>query len=54
VLDELGYDVGSASGGAGALLQRGWYDVRLAAWTAIASAVQRSPLWRRRHPRLSA
>lgn len=32
---------------------RGWYDARLAAWNVTASALQRSPLWRRRHPRLS-
>ena len=29
------------------------YRARLAAWNAAASALQRSPLWRRRHPRLS-
>jgi hypothetical protein len=29
-----------------------WYRARLAAWDAAAAAVQRSPLWRRRHPRL--
>jgi hypothetical protein len=29
-----------------------WYRARLAAWNATAAAVQRSPLWRRRHPRL--
>jgi hypothetical protein len=28
------------------------YDARLTAWNVAASAVQRSPLWRRRHPRL--
>jgi hypothetical protein len=27
-----------------------WYRARLAAWNASAAAVQRSPLWRRRHP----
>jgi hypothetical protein len=26
-----------------------WYQARLAAWNASAAAVQRSPLWRRRH-----
>ena len=35
-------------------LTRGWYDARLAAWNASASLLQRSPLWPRRHPRLSA
>jgi hypothetical protein len=55
LLDELGYEVGSATGsGLRARFARGWYDARLAAWNASASAVQRSPLWRRRHPRLSA
>jgi Sulfotransferase family len=29
-----------------------WYRARLAAWNATAAAVQRSPLWRRRHPPL--
>ena len=52
LLRELGYEVGSSS--SGGALARGWYDARLAAWNASASLVQRSPLWRRRHPRLSA
>ena len=55
LLSELGYDVRSPSrSGARAALARGWYDARLIAWNATASLVQRSPLWRRRHPRLSA
>ena len=55
LLAELGYEVSSsAAAGARARLARGSYDIRLAAWNAAASAVQRSPLWRRRHPRLSA
>ena len=55
LLGELGYEVGSSpSGGVGPALARGWYDARLTAWNASASLVQRSPLWRRRHPRLSA
>lgn len=55
LLSELGYDVESGpSGGARPALQRAWYDARLTAWNAAASIVQRSPLWRRRHPRLSA
>jgi Sulfotransferase family len=55
LLVELGYAVSSdAAPGARGRLQRGWYDTRLAAWNVAASAVQRSPLWRRRHPRLSA
>jgi len=53
LLAELGYEVRSpARATRGAQLTRGWYDVRLAAWNAAASLVQRSPLWRRRHPRL--
>jgi hypothetical protein len=55
LLSELGYDVRSTSrGSARAVAARAWYDARLAAWNATASTVQRSPLWRRRHPRLSA
>jgi Sulfotransferase family len=55
LLSELGYDVRTQSrSGTRAALARGWYDARLTAWNATASLVQRSPLWRRRHPRLSA
>ena len=55
LLSELGYDVRIQSrSGARPALARGWYDARLTAWNATASLVQRSPLWRRRHPRLSA
>jgi len=55
LLAELGYEVNSdATSRFGARLARGWYDARLVAWNAAASVVQRSPLWRRRHPRLSA
>jgi hypothetical protein len=55
LLDELGYDVSSdAASGARGRVARGRYAARLAAWNAATSAVQRSPLWRRRHPRLSA
>ena len=55
LLDELGYAVGSgARSRPRAAIVRAWYDVRLAAWNVAASTVQRSPLWRRRHPRLSA
>ena len=53
LLAELGYEVTSeATGGASAALTRAWYGTRLAAWNASASLVQRSPLWRHRHPRL--
>jgi Sulfotransferase family len=51
-LAELGYEVTSESRSSRALAARAWYDVRLAAWNAAASAVQRSALWRRRHPKL--
>ncbi|HEY5873066.1 MAG TPA: sulfotransferase [Gaiellaceae bacterium] len=55
LLSELGYDVESrSSGGTRPALERAWYEARLTAWNVAASAVQRSPLWRRRHPRLSA
>jgi hypothetical protein len=55
LLAELGYELGwDAAPSSRARLQRGWYDVRLAVWNVAASAVQRSPLWRRRHPRLAA
>jgi Sulfotransferase family len=55
LLSELGYDVRSTPrGSARAVAARAWYDARLAAWNATTSTVQRSPLWRRRHPRLSA
>ena len=55
LLADLGYEVTSgATGASRAALTRGWYDARLTAWNAAASLVQRSPLWRRRHPRLSA
>jgi Sulfotransferase family len=54
LLAGLGYEVTSESGSVRAVAARAWYDARLAAWNAAASAVQRSPLWRRRHPRLSA
>jgi hypothetical protein len=55
LLSELGYEVTSEPRRAVTQrVTRGWYDARLAAWNAAASLVQRSPLWRRRHPRLSA
>lgn len=55
LLAELGYEVASGRrSGAGERLARGWYAARLGAWNAAACAVQRSPLWRRRHPKLSA
>jgi hypothetical protein len=55
LLRELEYDVTSQrSSGARTTLTRAWYEVRLTAWNASASMFQRSPLWPRRHPRLSA
>ena len=55
LLDELGYEVAPGGpGGARPALERAWYETRLAAWNASASLLQRSPLWRRRHPRISA
>jgi hypothetical protein len=55
LLVELGYEtLTSQSGGLRPALARSAYDVRLGAWNAAASVFQRSPLWRRRHPPLSA
>jgi len=55
LLSELGYEVPSPTrSNRRAAFARGWYDARLTAWNATASLVQRSPLWRRRHPPLSA
>ena len=54
LLRELEYEVTSPRGpGPRAALARRWYEARLAAWDASASLLQRSPLWPRRHPRLS-
>jgi Sulfotransferase family len=52
LLAELGYEVTTPPGGARARLRRAAYAVRSGAWRASAAAVQRSPLWRRRHPRV--
>jgi hypothetical protein len=55
LLADLGYEVVStARAGTRAALSRAAYGARLAAWNVTAAAVQRSPLWRRRHPRLAA
>lgn len=55
VLAQLGYEVRSPSrAGIRVTAGRVVYEGRLAAWNASASFVQRSPLWRHRHPRLSA
>jgi hypothetical protein len=50
LLRELGYDVTSSRSTVRASATRLSYDARLAAWNGTASALQRSPLWRRRHP----
>jgi hypothetical protein len=52
LLAEIGYEVSGRPGGAKARLRRAAYAARSGAWRASAAAVQRSPLWRRRHPRL--
>jgi Sulfotransferase family len=52
LLRELGYDVTASRTTPRAAATRLSYDVRLAAWNATASVLQRSPLWQRRHPRL--
>jgi len=49
--DEL-LDRGSARPGVRAGMTLAWYRVRIGAYNAAAYALQRSPLWRRRHPRL--
>ncbi len=54
LLDELGYEVRSAAtGGVRARVRLARYRVVSAAWRATGYAVQRSPLWRRRHPPLA-
>lgn len=52
VLRDLGYVATSTRSTPRAAATRLSYAARLAAWNATASALQRSPLWRRRHPRL--
>ncbi len=52
VLRDLGYAVTASHSTPRAVATRLAYHARLAAWNATASALQRSPLWRRRHPRL--
>jgi hypothetical protein len=57
LLAELGYeltDAAAARPAARARLALGWYRARIAGWKAAAYLSQRSPLWRRRHPPLSA
>jgi len=54
LLEELGYERRSPGRGRDlrARAAVASYRARLAAWNATASTVQRSPLWRRRHPAL--
>jgi hypothetical protein len=55
LLAELGYELrGTDAGppGGRARLSLAWYRARMGAWNGAAHATQRSPLWRRRHPRL--
>jgi hypothetical protein len=51
LLDELGYESHERPGAA-ARLRRASYGTRTAAWRAASFGLRRSPLWRRRHPRL--
>jgi len=52
-LAECGYETaGAGPPGAAARARLGWYEARMAAWNAAGTAVARSPLWTRRHPRL--
>ena len=56
LLVELGYelsDPGAPRGGVRAAAALTWYRARIRAWDATASAMQRSPLWRGRHPPLT-
>jgi hypothetical protein len=54
LLAELGYETGSlAHDGMRTSAALAWYRARIGAWDAAAALTQRSPLWRRRHPRLS-
>jgi len=55
LLTEVGYELLGATTvrrGARAAVPLAWYRARMGAWNAAAYAAQRSPLWRRRHPRL--
>jgi hypothetical protein len=55
VLADLGYELrGPRPDGRGARTHASlaWYRARMGAWNAASSVLQRSPLWRRRHPKL--
>jgi hypothetical protein len=52
-LEACGYEAADAAPpGAAARARLAWYEARTAAWNAAGTAVARSPLWARRHPRL--
>ncbi len=52
-LAACGYDAADQAPPAAAARARlAWYGARTAAWNAAGTAVARSPLWARRHPRL--
>lgn len=55
LLAQLGYELSdprAAQENRRAKLALAWYRARIEAWKAAAHVNQRSPLWRRRHPRL--
>jgi hypothetical protein len=55
LLAELGYELSGPSReepGPRARALLVWYRARMGAWNAASGALQRSPLWRRRHPPL--
>jgi Sulfotransferase family len=56
LLAELGYellDSPAREPDARSRARLAWYRARLSAWNAAAAAIQRSPLWQRRHPQLA-
>jgi hypothetical protein len=56
LLTELGYelsDPSSAGGDARVSFALASYRARIRAWDAAAAVIQRSPLWRHRHPPLT-
>lgn len=55
LLADLGYELRgprAAGRSARARAALAWYRARMGVWNGASSALQRSPLWRRRHPRL--
>jgi hypothetical protein len=55
LLADLGYELRGPrpdAPGARARASLAWYRTRMSAWNTASRAMQRSPLWRRRHPRL--